>query len=83
MTSIAGPDGTITVRATAGTEAARWLDRADGDITTVRGNLAKLDVSASRVALRWVELERYFEALAPAAVGSVAVTNVVEAMEVA
>lgn len=82
VASIAGPDGTVTVRATAGTEAARSLERADGDITTVRGHLAKLDVSASLVVVRWVELDRYFEALAPAAVGSVAVVDIVEAMEV-
>ena len=66
----------------AGTEASRSLESALGDLTTVRGQLGKLDVSATRVALRWVELDRYLEALAPAAVGSATVMNVVEAMEV-
>jgi len=82
VASISGPVGTITVRATAGTEASRSLESALGDLTTVRGQLGKLDVSATRVALRWVELDRYLEALAPAAVGSATVMNVVEAMEV-
>ena len=82
IASILGPDGSVTVRATAGTEATSALENAAGDVTSVRGQLGKIDVTSSRVAVRWVERGVLFEVLAPAAVGSDRLLEIVEAMEV-
>lgn len=82
VTTIGGPDGTVTIRATEGTDASASLDAAPGDVTTIRGQLGKTDTGGNRLALRWVERGRYFEALAPAAVGVADLTSIVESLEV-
>ena len=82
VATITGPDGSVTVRATAGAESANALENAAGDVTSVRGQLGKIDETSSRVAVRWVERGVLFEALAPAAVGSEHLLEIVEAMEV-
>ncbi len=82
VATIAGPDGSVTVRATAGTEATNALEKAAGAVTSVRGQLGKIDTTPSRVAVRWVERGVLFEALAPAVVGSDRLLEIVEAMEV-
>jgi S1-C subfamily serine protease len=82
VSTIVGPQGTVTVRATDGADAAASLERADGDVTTVRGQLGKIDTTSSRLTVRWVERGILFEALAPAAVGSEDLLAIVEAMEV-
>ena len=80
--TISGPDGTVTVRATAGIESGQSLESAGGEIATVRGQLGKLEVTGTRVVVSWVEQGAFFEAMAPAAVGSAALLDIVEAMEV-
>jgi hypothetical protein len=82
VSTIVGPHGTVTVRGTAGGEATASLERADGDVTTVRGQLGKIDTTSSRLTVRWVERGVFFEALAPAAVGSEDLLSIIEAMEV-
>ena len=82
VATIAGPDGSVTVRATAGTEATNALENAAGAVTSVRGQLGKIDTTPSRVAVRWVERGVLFEALAPAVVSSERLLEIVEAMEV-
>ncbi len=82
VATIAGPDGSVTVRATAGTEATNALENAAGAVTSVRGQLGKIETTPSRVAVRWVERGVLFEALAPAVVGSERLLEIVEAMEV-
>jgi S1-C subfamily serine protease len=82
VTTVTGPAGTITIRATEGADPTASLDAAAGDVTTIRGQLGKSETGGDRLALRWVEHDRYFEALAPSAVGSPTLTGVVESMEV-
>ena len=82
VATISGPDGSVTVRATSGTGASRSLESAGGDVTSVRGQLGKLELTERRVAVRWVEGDVFFETLAPAAIGTATVLDIVEAMEV-
>lgn len=82
VSTIVGPHGTVTVRATDGGDATVSLERADGDVTSIRGQLGKIDATSSRLTVRWVERDVLFEALAPAAVGSEDLLAIVEAMEV-
>jgi S1-C subfamily serine protease len=82
VSTIVGPQGTVTVRATEGGDAAASLERADGEVTTVRGQLGKIDTTSSRLAVRWIEGGIFLEALAPAAVGSEDLLGIIEAMEV-
>jgi S1-C subfamily serine protease len=82
VSTIIGPQGTVTMRAMNGGDATALLERADGDVTTVRGQLGKIDTTPSRLTVRWVERGVLFEALARAAVGSEDLLSIVEAMEV-
>jgi S1-C subfamily serine protease len=82
VTTVTGSNGSITIRATEGTDGSGSLDAATGELKTIRGQLGKSDTTGDRLALRWVEQGRYFEALAPAAVGIADLTKVVESLEV-
>jgi S1-C subfamily serine protease len=82
ISTIVGPQGTVTVRATDGGDATGSLERADGDVITIRGQLGKIDTTPSRLTVRWVERGVLFEALAPVAVGSEDLLSIIEAMEV-
>ncbi len=80
--TVVGPEGTVTLRATSGLDATDRLEAADGDIVSVRGQLGKLETGPTRVALRWVEQGVLFEALAPAAVGTEQLMDIVDSVEV-
>jgi putative serine protease PepD len=82
VATVIGSDGTVTIRATAGGDAARALTAADGDVITVRGQLGKLEVTGSRISLVWVEANILFEAIAPGAAGSETVLAIVNDLEV-
>jgi hypothetical protein len=80
--TIAGTRGTVTVRATSGVDAAGVLEKSSGSVITVRGQLGKVDDTRTRISVRWVERGVLFEALAPAAVGSDQLMDIVESLEV-
>lgn len=82
VTTVTGPEGSITIRATEGADASGSLDAAPGTLTTIRGQLGKQVTGGERVSLHWVERDRFFEALASSAVGGTELLNVVEALEV-
>jgi Trypsin-like peptidase domain len=80
--TVVGSEGTVTIRATSGVDASQQLAGASGDVVTVRDQLGKLETTQTRVALRWAERGVLFEAFAPSEIGSDAVIDIVESLEV-
>jgi hypothetical protein len=83
VTVIEGPEGSVTVRATAGPSANTILDGAAGDVVTVRNRLGKIDVGDNVIRLVWSERnDLAIEIIAPAELGRDAVLEIAEGLEV-
>ena len=78
-----GPEGSVTLRATAGPSANTILDGAAGDVVTVRDRLGKIDAGDHAIRLVWSERDDLaIEIIAPAELGREAVLEIAEGLEV-
>ena len=83
VVTIDGPEGSITLRATQGPPANTILDGASGEVITVRGTPGKIDDGGAAIRLVWLEREDLaVEIIAPAALGTEAVQQIAESLEV-
>jgi len=83
VTVVEGPEGTVTVRATAGPSVGTILDGAVGDVVTVRDRLGKIDVGENAIRLVWSERDDLaIEIIGPADLGRDTVLEIAEGLEV-
>lgn len=83
VTTLSGPDGTVTVRATEGAGAGTLADAAAGDVVSLRGASGRLDETERSIRLTWAENDvLVVEIIAPAALGARSAIAIAEGLEI-